>query len=85
MIDTMTPAQRADKAAEWHERTSRTLTAARVVRFVCPENGTRVDCPICGCPMPHQREDLGAANARPVPALGFLCCDTHRLYLVRAP
>jgi hypothetical protein len=50
---------------------------AAKVRFVCPENGTRVGCPICGCPMPHQREELAWANAKPG-------CDTHRAYLVRA-
>ena len=40
------------------------------VRFVCPENGNRVPCPMCQCPMRHQREEWAWPNARPV-------CESH--------
>ena len=47
------------------------------VRLVCPRNGNRADCPICGCPMPHQREEWAWSNARPL-------CEVHNIPLVIA-
>ena len=47
------------------------------VRFVCPRNGGRADCPICACPRPHQREEWAWSNAHPA-------CEIHNVPLVRA-
>lgn len=70
-MNDVTPAQKLVMQREW------AAGPRPKVRFVCPENGARVPCPVCGCPMPHQREELAWPNARPG-------CDTHRVYLVRA-
>lgn len=40
------------------------------VRFVCPQNGARVLCPVCNCPFWHQREEWAWPNAR-------IACEAH--------
>lgn len=48
------------------------------IRYVCPNNGTRVRCPECKCPFAHQREELVPDGRKPP------SCETCRVPLVRA-